>query len=331
MIADRKLFGSLTLAISAFGVLALVACGDDSGTSPSGSSSSGPSSSSAYAPPGSDPDAPVKIEDFAVRLGTSKAYLEGTVYIDDTKNQDVKTVDSLVFGVAPAGPKVVTKTIVPADEFDLEMDLDATIDLKSFEGCGTYTVYVTAYALGKAVTDSATFEKPASFCAVSSSSSAVVAIPLDSVKFRLGTQNKFDANVAIDLDSRAVYTLANLSANAASVDLLFGYKDGAYYLYTPKGVDGVITEYASAVAASYTGKVYDTEISSTASLADAAEIVYKAVDADDMIEVQSGTSVAVTSDQYNATTRKGLYLIQFTGTALTGDDAETSITIRYVK
>ena len=311
--AQQTLATALSLSAAALLFpLALLSCGGDSGSGPDSSNSNG-SSSSVYVAPGTDPDAPLVIEGFGVTVGGTSVTLEGLVYIDDSKSADVQTVDSIVFGVNPAGPLVTSKAYVPAGETDISLDLNARIDLASFEGCGDYVVYVTAYANGKPVTDSATFNKAESYCAVSSSSSEAQSLAVSSTTFDLGAQKKGSAIVALDLDAMKGYTLQEVEANLSTIDILLGCDGDQCYFLTPKDV-GSIPEYQSFASESYTGLIYETAISGSATIEDGALIAAEVKPANSpasMYDLYSNSSyVVTTSSQANVETLDGVYLIQ---------------------
>lgn len=315
----KNLYSSAGLAglASLASVLGLIACGSDSGTSPAASSSStGASSSSVYVAPADDPNAPVRIDDFAVSIEAGVVYLEGTAYVVDSKDSSVSQIDSLVFGVNPNGPKVTTTgTVAGQDEVDFSVDLDAKVVLSSFEGCGTYTVFATAYAKGKPVSASVTFSKDAAtYCKeVSSSSSAEVAKVLSSSTVKFAAQKKGNSIHAVDLDAMKTYTdIAEIAQNVSTIDIVFGVDAGSPQIYTPNAAS-VVADYASIDAAgAYTGAIYDTELSYLPeNVKTSDQIQFNAKDKGDSQEVFASSYYVVTTDKYDAATKKGLFLVYF--------------------
>lgn len=313
----KHLYSSAGLAglASLASVLGLIACGGDSGTSPAASSSSsGASSSSVYVAPTDDPNAPVRIDDFALSVESGVVYLEGVVYVVDSKDSSVSQIDSLVFGVNPSGPKVTTAgTAAGQDEVDFTADLDAKIVLSSFSECGDFTVFVTAYAKGKPVSASAKFSKDAAtYCKeVSSSSSAEVVKALSSSTVKIAAQKKGSSIHAVDLDAMKTYTdIAEIAQNVSTIDIIFGVDAGAPTLYTPNAASA-ISDYASVNAAgAYKGAIYDTELSYLPENAKTSDqIQFNAKDKGDSQEIFASSYYVVTTDKYDATTKQGLFLL----------------------
>lgn len=300
------LAGALALA-----ALSLLACGSDSSSGVDEEIPSG------YTPPADSANAAVVFTGLDATVSGSLVFLQGKVAVDYAKDSSATQIDSIVFGVNPLGPTVSTTAILPKGlgSVDLATVLAPSINLATFDSCGTYTVYVTAYVKGKPRTSSVSFAKDASYCAESSSSAASSSsgYALSSTTVTLSAQ-KISGPNAVDLDAGTTYTGVEAIAEAKDkVDLIFGYdeEEGTYYLVTPKGTS-VLSDYAGAANASYGGAVYDYASFAVApsQVKSSSQIVLDARDKADYVELLSNGYVIVTSDLYDASTGEGLYLVR---------------------
>jgi hypothetical protein len=315
--------GSLALTVG------LLACGGDSGSDAGdASSSSAGSSSSAYVPPETDADAPVIIENFSAEVTSTKVKLLGSVVIDQDKSDTVKQIDSLVFGVLPSGPEVTINSL-DAGEYDFTLtEKNAYISL-DFEGCGTYTVYMSAYAEGKPVTVETKFTKDASLCVEvsSSSSSAVVGKTFESTVVTMAAQKKGNGIHAIDLDAMKTYTdISAMAADAKLLDIIFGVdENGEAYVYNASSVGHAaygVPDYAS-VSGTYAGSFYDTEVPNMTTSVTTDQIVLKDGEKASYLALDGGNYYVVATDKYNAATQEGLFIFKF-ATILMDDNAQQS-------
>jgi hypothetical protein len=303
---SKWIIGSVATTLA----LSLVACGGDSGSNPDPSAPA-LSSSSSYVPPVTDPNAPVSISDLEASQEGRFVYLDGDVSVVDAQDTAVRVIDSIVFGVSPVGPTVsLSKSFVPMGTVSLYSDLGARIDLDGTENCGTFTVYVTAYALGKPTVASVQYTKPADLCQVAPSSSSVAERPLSSATFTLFAQKGIGVH-AIDLDEMKTYTdIAEIAENDQVIDLILGVESSQAFLYTPNAV-GDVSEYSSIDAAgAYKGSLYVSELASSAIVESSTQLTFNERDREDAATLSRGFYYVVKTDQYDAATQKGLFLVK---------------------
>ncbi len=208
----------------------LVGCGEDKGSGPdSGSSSSSliPMSSHVV-----DPNSAVIIQNFNASLGSGDILsLSGSVSIDFEAQYTEEDIylDSVTFTVATIdgymvpGAEIIT---VPFDftgeeGVDIGLDLQAKLNLRSFEGCGNFKVFVFGYANGKMNNASVQFTKDKDYyCPEVIPSSSSAEEPQVMMK-RFGVQLSTNpmAKIAIDLDSKQLFSISEAPANAETIDL----------------------------------------------------------------------------------------------------------------
>lgn len=328
--------GSL-LVLSGF---ALVACGDK-GSEPATSSAVVGSSSSVYVPPINNPQAGIIIEDFEADISGLTVNLRGTVRVDNTIDSGQISLDSVTFGVNPAGPVVMTTgNGAGLTQLALDLTLQARIDMAAFSTCGLFTVYVTGFRDGLPTTDTATFTKPQSLCnqlssSSVSSSSVAAGVSLQTQTVTFTAQGRGGVR-AIDLDSRTTYeTVAQIETNKNTVDLIFGAVIPSAYIMTPTGA-GLIPSYAAvATGSTHTGSIFESNLPSglASSVQNSQQLVdYRQNSGTNQMEVYSNEFYVVRTDRYNEATMAGLFLVHVQGTQLaSGPTTTTPIQIWWVQ
>ncbi len=230
----------ILMAVGLVASFGLVACGSDSS---SGSSPEDSSSSSAAAPivlPETNADTLIEISNFGTDYANaSELKFNGSVGINWAADTAVY-IDSvsLLLGDAnglPLDAKFTVNSSVnysKRQSLSIGNELSPTLDLTSFDECGTFIAYLIVYAHNDAVQivakDSTTFEKT---CLVEESSSSAAEIPqLTAWKVTLSTQAT-EKN-SVDLDAKATYFTADREANAGTIDLYLDRKNRNAALFT---------------------------------------------------------------------------------------------------